>query len=207
MADLREDIVQVARSLFTRGYSFGTAGNISARDEEHIYITPTNSSFESLQAERMSVLDREGRHLSGEKPSKEYHFHLAVFAARPQDTAVIHLHSTWATAVSCLRDLGEEDPIPVLTPYFAMRMPCLPVVRYIAPGEPELRPAVQEAAKRSPALLLRNHGPITSGRNLREASALAEELEESAKLFLLLGDRAQALSSADVHFLRTKKAL
>ncbi|MDX2152604.1 MAG: class II aldolase/adducin family protein [Bryobacteraceae bacterium] len=196
-----EELATAARSLFARGYSFGTAGNLSVRDGDVIYVSPTNSSFEDLTAAGLSVVDGSGKRLSGPPPSKEVHFHLALYEARPDAVAVVHLHSTYATAVSCL----PAAELPIFTPYFAMRIPCLPVVPYFAPGAAELGPAVREAARLSPAMLLKNHGPITAGKTIREATALAEELEEQSKLYFLLGERGERLTAEQVAYLRAKR--
>ncbi len=197
-------LAQAARSLFNRGYSFGTAGNLSMRVDDHVVVSPTNSSFEDLEADSMSVIDLTGTHLSGNKPSKEAHFHIALYETRPEARAVVHLHSTYATAVSCLPHSNPEDALPVYTPYFAMRIPCLPVVPYLRPGHPGLADAVRAAARLSPAMLLKNHGPITSGRDLREATALAEELEEQARLYFLLRGHGELLTPEQIAELRVK---
>lgn len=193
-----------ARSLFDRGYSFGTAGNLSVRRGDRVYVSPTNSSFESLSADTMSHIDLAGNHLAGNKPSKEAHFHLAAYRARPEANAVVHLHSAYATAVACLKDLDMDDALPIFTPYYAMRIPCLPVVPYYPPGDAMLAPEVERAAARSMALLLRNHGPITLGKTLAEAAALAEELEEQSRLYFLLGDRGERLTAEQVAELRRR---
>jgi len=117
---------------------------------------------------------------------------------------VVHLHSTYGTALACLRDLDTEDALPVLTPYYAMRVPKLPVAPYFPPGDPRLGGEVEERARGTPALLLRNHGTITVGNTLAEAVALAEEVEEAARLFFLVGNRGQTLSPAQVSELRRK---
>lgn len=197
-------IAEAARSLFSRGYSFGTAGNLSMRVDDHVVVSPTNSSFEELDADSMSVVDLAGKHLSGNKPSKEVHFHIALYETRPEARAVVHLHSTYATAVSCLPHEDTRDALPVYTPYFAMRIPCLPVVPYLRPGHRGLAEAVRAAAGMSPAMLLKNHGPITSGRDLREATALAEELEEQSKLYFLLRGQGELLTSEQIAELRMK---
>jgi ribulose-5-phosphate 4-epimerase/fuculose-1-phosphate aldolase len=199
-------IAATAASLFNRGYSFGTAGNISVRLDDHIVVSPTNSSFEDLDPETMSLVDALGNHVSGSRPSKEAHFHIAIYEARPDANAVIHLHSTYATAVACLPHPNPYDALPVYTPYFAMRIPCLPVVPYLPPGHPGLAQEVRNAAYLSPAILLKNHGPITAGRDLREASALAEELEEQSKLYFLLKGRGDLLTEAQLCELRGKSS-
>lgn len=198
------EIVRTAASLFARGYSFGTAGNMSARDGDRVYITPTNSSFESLSAGAIAIVAMDGTVTGANQPSKEAHFHLAAYRARPDAGAVVHLHSTYATAVSCLADLDVEDAMPVFTPYYAMRLPRLPVVEYHPPGDPQLAPEVERLAAESPAILLRNHGSITIGKSVREAAALAEEIEEQARLWFLLGDRGKQLAKAQVSELRRR---
>jgi L-ribulose-5-phosphate 4-epimerase len=196
------ELARTAQSLFRRGYSFGTAGNLSVRIGDRVLVSPTNSSFEDLTEESMSVVDLTGRALNALTPSKETHFHLAIYQERPDARAVVHLHSTYATAVSCLPVTDPSDALPVFTPYFAMRIPCLPVVPYLRPGHPELATTVRAAARLSPAMLLKNHGPITAGKTIREASALAEELEEQSKLYFLLRGCGEVLTPEQIAELR-----
>jgi ribulose-5-phosphate 4-epimerase/fuculose-1-phosphate aldolase len=198
------DLVSIARSLFSRGYSFGTAGNLSIRLGDLVYATPTGSSFETMQAEQISICTMDGTHTAGLKPTKELPFHLAAYRARSTASAVVHLHSTYATAVACLRDLNMEDALPALTAYFAMRVPSLPVVPYLPPGDVRLGTEVERLARNTPAMLMQNHGSIAMGATLAEASALAEEIEQTAKVFLLLGNRAQCLSAEQVSELRRR---
>ncbi len=186
---LREELAALGRSLFDRGYSVGTAGNISVRLADGYLMTPTNSCLGRLDPARISKLGPDWSHLSGDKPSKEVFLHRAVLTARPEAGAVVHLHSTHATAVSCLAPEGGDAEIPPLTPYFVMRigrrLPCVP---YYRPGDGAMEPAVHEAALAAKALLLANHGPVVSGASLREAVYASEELEEAARLALLLRD-------------------
>src|SRR3954471_11822653 len=192
--------------MFYRGYSFGTAGNVSVRVGETVFATPTGSSLGNLDSNRIARCDLKGVVAGTVKPTKELPFHLAVYRARPQATAVVHLHSTYATAASCLADLNVEDALPVLTPYYGMRIPNLPVVPYLPPGDPELGSEVEKRITGTPAVLLRNHGSIAVGGSLAEAAALAEEIEEAARLFFILGDRGQSLSSGQVAELRRRFA-
>lgn len=186
-ARLREEMVALAASLFARGFSVGSAGNISAKLPDGYLMTPTNSSLGSLEAGRISKLDRDFAHVGGDKPSKEVFMHRAFYLARPDAGAVVHLHSTMATAVACLPDVDADNPIPPLTPYFVMRVGRrMPVVPYYRPGDAAMEPAIHDAAKGAKAVLLANHGPVVSGATLRDAVFAAEELEEAAKLFLLL---------------------
>jgi ribulose-5-phosphate 4-epimerase/fuculose-1-phosphate aldolase len=204
--EIGRELAACARSLFGRGYSFGTAGNLSARAGDVILVSPTNSSFEDLREDSFASVGMDGAHRGGPAPSKEVHFHLAIYQARPEAAAVVHLHSTYATAVACLPHDGTGEILPIYTPYFAMRIPCLPVVPYLPPGHPDLAREVRAAAERSPALLLKNHGPVTCGRTIREASALAEELEQQARLYFLLGDRGERLTQEQVAALRGRGA-
>jgi ribulose-5-phosphate 4-epimerase/fuculose-1-phosphate aldolase len=196
-ADIRELLVSLAASLFVRGFSVGSAGNISVRLDDGYLMTPTNSSLGRLDAKRLSKLDANFVPISGDAPSKEVFLHRAFYRARPDAGAVVHLHSTMATAIACLPDLNPANPIPPLTPYFVMRVGrSLPVVPYYRPGDATMESEVQSAAIGARALLLANHGPVVSGKTLTDAVYAAEELEEAAKLFLLLRDRPSRLLNA-----------
>ena len=187
-AETRALLVSLAGSLYARGFSVGSAGNISVRLEDGGYlITPTNSCLGRLEAARISRLDAAFRHVGGDKPSKEVFMHRAFYTARAEAGAVVHLHSTMATAVACLPEMDADNPIPPLTPYFVMRVGRrMPVVPYYRPGDPAMEPAIAAAAADARAVLLANHGPVVSGRTLTDAVYAAEELEEAAKLALLL---------------------
>jgi ribulose-5-phosphate 4-epimerase/fuculose-1-phosphate aldolase len=199
-----DELLATAHSLYQRGYSVGTAGNITVRVGETVLATPTGASFGSLRAGEIATTDLDGNVSGPNKPTKELPFHLAAYRARPQSSAVVHLHSTYATAVSCLRELNVHDALPPLTPYYAMNVSCLPVVPYLPPGDPGLADEVARLAVSSPGLLMRNHGSIAIGASVAKAAALAEEIEEAARLFLLLGDRAQPLSAEQVAELRRR---
>ena len=193
--ETRDLLVRLAASLFARGFSVGSAGNISVRlDAGGYLITPTNSSLGSLDAARISRLDADFQHIGGDKPSKEVFMHRAFYTARDDAGAVVHLHSTQATAVSCLPDVDPSNPIPPLTPYFVMRVGRrMPIVEYYRPGDPAMEPAIHAAAKDARAILLANHGPVISGKTLTDAVYAAEELEEAAKLYLMLRGAAPRL--------------
>ena len=184
--ELRGLLVLLAGSLFARGYSVGSAGNISVRLPDGFLMTPTNSCLGRLDPARLSRLDADFAHVGGDPPSKEVFMHRAFYRARADAGAVVHLHSTAATAVACLEGVDAE-PIPPLTPYFVMRVGRrLPVVPYYRPGDAAMEPAIAEQARTARAVLLANHGPVVSGRTLTDAVYAAEELEEAAKLFLTL---------------------
>jgi ribulose-5-phosphate 4-epimerase/fuculose-1-phosphate aldolase len=203
--DLRQLLCELGASLFARGYSVGSAGNISVRLPDGYLMTPTNSSLGRLEPARISKLDAEWRHVGGDKPSKEVFLHRAVLTARPGAGAVVHLHSTHATAIGCLAAPGDAAPIPPLTPYFVMRIGrSLPIIPYYRPGDSAMEPAVHAAALEAKAMLLANHGPVVSGATLTDAVHAAEELEEAAKLALLLrGSGARELTPAQIDDLLT----
>jgi ribulose-5-phosphate 4-epimerase/fuculose-1-phosphate aldolase len=204
-AALRDELATLGRSLFERGYSVGSAGNICVRLPDGYLMTPTNSCLGRLDPARISKLGPDWAHLSGDKPSKEVFLHRAVLQARPEAGAVVHLHSTHATAFSCLAPERGEAGIPPLTPYFVMRIGrSLPVVAYYRPGDAAMEPAVHAAARQAKALLLANHGPVVSGASLTDAVYAAEELEEAARLALLLRGvpGVRSLTPAQVEDLR-----
>jgi 3-dehydro-4-phosphotetronate decarboxylase len=196
---------ELAGSLFARGFSVGSAGNISVRLPDGYLMTPTNSSLGRLDPERLSKLDLGFQHVGGDKPSKEVFMHRAFYQSRDDAGAVVHLHSTQATAVSCLPDVDKSNPIPPLTPYFVMRVGRrMPIVPYYRPGDAAMEPAIHQAARDARAVLLANHGPVVSGKTLTDAVYAAEELEEAAKLFLLLrGQSPRLLTPAQVDDLLT----
>jgi 3-dehydro-4-phosphotetronate decarboxylase len=180
-------VCELAASLFARGFSVGSAGNISVRLPDGYLMTPTNASLGRLQPARLSKLDASFHHIDGDKPSKEVFMHRAFYQAREDAGAVVHLHSTHATAVSCLPDVDPANPIPPLTPYFVMRVGRrMPVIPYYRPGDAVMEPAIHAAARNARAVLLANHGPVVSGKTLTDAVYAAEELEEAAKLFLIV---------------------
>lgn len=191
-------LCELAASLFARGFSVGSAGNISVRLTDGYLMTPTNSSLGRLDPARLSKLDTDFRHIDGDKPSKEVFMHRAFYQARTDAGAVVHLHSTQATAVSCLPDVDWNNPIPPLTPYFVMRVGRrMPIVRYYRPGDATMEPAIEAAARDARAVLLANHGPVVSGKTLTDAVYAAEELEEAAKLFLILRAASPRLLTAE----------
>lgn len=199
----RDAIVDAARSLFTRGLTHGSTGNLSVRLGDTVLLTPTGSSLGTVQAADLSTISLDGTHLDGPKPSKEAFLHAAVLRARPQAGAVVHTHSTHAAAVSCLDGLDPDNALPPLTAYFAMRVGQLPLLAYHAPGDPSLEQLAETTARRRTALLLANHGPVVAGATLAAAMDATEELEETAKLFLLLtGHRTRPLTPDQVNQLR-----
>ena len=199
----RDLIVQMAKSLFDRGLTFGSSGNISVRMEDGWLMTPTGCSMGNIEPEKISKLDVNGNVISGDPPTKESFLHLAMYEKRPQDLAVVHLHSTHSVAVSCLDDINPKNVLPPITAYYAMRIGTLPLIPYFPPGDIKLAKVVREMASEHHAVLLANHGPVVSGKSLQDAVYATEELEETAKLFLLLqGHKARFLNSSEEAALR-----
>jgi len=183
---LREAIVRYGQSLFERGLTFGSSGNISARVADGWLMTPTNVALDRLDPARLAKLDDNGKLLSGDAPTKESFLHIAMYRERASAQAVVHLHSTHSVAVSCLADVDTDDVLPPVTAYYVMRVGSLPLVPYYPPGDLDLAEAVRKLAGKHHAVLLANHGPVVAGTSLDAAVQAIEELEETAKLFLLL---------------------
>jgi ribulose-5-phosphate 4-epimerase/fuculose-1-phosphate aldolase len=190
-------IVDLGASLFGRVKTHGRTGNVSARTGDTVVVTPTGVSLGALTVEGLSVIDLDGRHVGGAKPSKEAFLHAAVYRARPNAGGVVHLHSTNAVAVSCLADVDPADVLPPLTAYYVMRVGTLPLLPYHAPGDEELEQLAEETARAHASFLLANHGPVVAAGDLASAADAAEELEETARLFLLLRGRATRPLTAD----------
>ena len=196
---IRERIVEIGSSLYRRGLSPGSSGNISARTEDGWILTPTNSCLGELDPASLSKLDWNGNLLSGPKPSKEYFLHLAMYQKRPQSGAIVHLHSSFAAAVSCLDGLDAASCIPPITPYFVMRVGKLPLIPYFRPGDKALANEIAKHAGKHAAVLLANHGPVVSGNDLNSAAYAMEELEETSKLMLLLhGQKIRTLNGSQI---------
>lgn len=187
------DIVDLGASFFRRGLTFGRTGNISALDGDGtILCTPTGVGLDRLRPQALSRIAVDGTHLDGPAPTKEAFLHLALYRARPAARAVVHTHSTHSVAVSCLRDVDPGNALPMLTAYYAMRVGALPLLPYHAPGDSALGAIAERVAAKHHALLLANHGPVVAGTDLAGAADALEEIEETAKLYLLL--RGQAVN-------------
>ncbi|GAA0977583.1 aldolase [Acrocarpospora macrocephala] len=197
MSDIPARLAELGASLFGRRLTHGRTGNISARVDGGFLVTPTGGSLGEISAGHLSLVDLAGGHLAGPRPSKEAFLHAALYRARPDAGAVVHLHSTYSVAVSCLDGLDPADALPPLTAYYVMRVGRLPLLPYHAPGDSALGPLAERAARTAHALLLANHGPIVAGPDLAGAADIAEELEETARLWLLLHDRPTRPLTAD----------
>jgi ribulose-5-phosphate 4-epimerase/fuculose-1-phosphate aldolase len=184
---LREDICRYGRSLFERGLTPGSSGNISARlDDGGWLVTPTNASLGFLDPALICRLDANGALVSGPPPTKEIPLHAALYHGRADARAIVHLHSTHAVAVSMLPEIDPKAVLPPLTPYYLMRTGGTALVPYYRPGDPAVADAIRGLAGRYSSVLLANHGPVVAGASLEAAVFATEELEETAKLYLLL---------------------
>lgn len=201
----RDEIATLAKSIYERGLTFGSSGNISVRLEDGWLMTPTGSSMGEIDPARISKLDKDGNHVSGDKPTKETFLHLAMYDQRASAGAVVHLHSTHSVAVSCMADVDPKNVLPPITAYYVMKIGTLPLIPYFPPGDLDLAKAVREMASDHHAVLLANHGPVVAGKSLRDAVYATEELEETARLFLMLKDfKTRYLTDAQVEAFKDK---
>jgi 3-dehydro-4-phosphotetronate decarboxylase len=193
----RDGLVRWGKSLFDRGLTAGSSGNMSVKLDDGFLFTPTNSCLGFLEPDRLSKLDPSGKHISGDPPTKELPLHFAFYTARPSAAAVVHLHSTFATAISCLTDVDVEDALPAMTPYVVMRAGRVPVVPYTRPGSTEVAALISAKAPDHSGILLGNHGPVVAGASLEAAVFAIEEIEEAAKLTMLVRGQKVRLLNAD----------
>ncbi len=184
---LREDICVLARSLFDRGYTCGSSGNISARTKDGgLLVTPTGTCFGRLDPAELSLFSKDGQHVSGLKPTKEMSLHSAFYDTRAATGAVVHLHSTHSVAFSMLPGIDPDNMLPPMTPYSIMKLGKVKLLPYFIPGDPAMGDAVRGLAGKRCAVMLANHGPVVAAKELEAAVYAIEELEETAKLALLL---------------------
>ena len=193
---LRELICGLAKSLYDRGLTSGSTGNISARTQDGgLLVTPTNSSFGRLDPARLSLFDQEGRFLSGDAPTKEMPLHKAFYETRSKAGAVVHLHSCHAVALSLMDDNDPDNFLPPLTPYAIMKLGKVKLLPYFMPGDAAMAEAVKGLAGKRSAVMLANHGPVVAGKDVEAACYAIEELEETAKLaFMMRGLSANLLN-------------
>lgn len=196
-SEYRDQLVKLGSSLFSRGFSVGGAGNISLLlPDGNVLATPTNSSLGRLDGDRLSVVSLEGSHISGDKATKELPMHLAVYKVKSECKAVVHLHSTYVTALSCTEDLDYNNALRPFTPYYVMKVGRLPVIPYYKPGAQELGDEAAKLAQEVNVFLMANHGVVVCGKSLIDAVNIAEELEETARLYFLL-----LSSGKSIHYL------
>ena len=184
---VREEICRLGRSLFERGLTPGSSGNISVKlDDGGWLVTPTNASLGSLDPARLARLGADGRLVSGDAPTKEVPLHAALYQTRGDARAVVHLHSTHSVALTMLPEIDPRAALPPMTPYYLMKCGLTALVPYYRPGDPAVAEAIKGLAGKYTSVLLANHGPVVAGESLEAAVYAIEELEETAKLYLLL---------------------
>lgn len=185
-ARLREDICRIAQSMFARGLTGGSSGNISARlSDGTLLVTPTGSSMGFLDPAKISHLDENLALLSGDQPTKEIPLHSAFYDTRSQTGAVVHLHSTHSVALSMLPDTNPDNMLPPVTPYAIMKLGKVKLLPFFLPGDEAMGAAVRGLAGKRSAVVLANHGPVVAAKDVWAATYAIEELEETAKLALL----------------------
>lgn len=183
---MRDQIALFAKSIFDRGLTSGSTGNISARlSDGTVLMTPTGSSMGFLDPARISHLSADMKLLSGDAPTKEIPLHTAFYDTRSETGAVVHLHSCHSVALSMMPDTDPDDVIPALTPYPVMRLGKVKLLPFFLPGDPAMGDAVRGLARKRSAVLLANHGPVVAGRELEATVYAMEELEEGAKLAMM----------------------
>jgi 3-dehydro-4-phosphotetronate decarboxylase len=202
-----QQLIELGKYLVKYGYARGSAGNLSARlDDGNILVTPTNSHLGALEPEELSLISIDGEHLAGKKPSKEFPFHLSVYRQSTQSSYVIHLHSTYLTALSCVKNLDPKNVIKAFTPYVVMKVGDLPLVPYYKPGAFEIAEEIEKLAGNHSAFLLANHGIVISGPELWGTCYSFEELEETARLYFLLKEHeVQYINETELQKLKKMK--
>lgn len=203
---LRELICLLAKSLFDRGLTGGSSGNISSRTADGgLLVSPTGSSFGRLDPARLSRFDNEGRHIDGDLPTKEMPLHAAFYETRSSAGAVVHLHACHSVALSMMPESDEDNFLPPCTPYSIMKLGKVKLLPFFMPGDAAMGDAVRGLAGKRSAVMLANHGPVVAGKDVEAACNAIEELEDTARLALLLrGVDAQMLNPQQVQALVTK---
>ena len=194
----REAICRLGKSLFDRGYTHGASGNISVKlDDGAFLVTPTNVSLGALDPAALTLIDAAGRYISGSSPTKEVPLHLAMYSSRVAERAVVHLHSTHSVAISTLPNIDPADVLPPLTAYYLMRVGRTALLPYFRPGDPSVSGAIASLEGLYSSILLANHGPIVAAQSIDEAGWAIEELEQTAKLYLILRGQSPSLVPQD----------
>lgn len=203
---LREQICLLAKSLFDRGLTHGSTGNISARTEDGgLLVSPTGTSFGRLDPGRLSRFDADGVHIAGDLPTKEMPLHTAFYDTRSSAGAVVHLHSCHSVALSMMPDVDEDNFLPPLTPYAIMQLGKVKLLPFFLPGDPAMGEAVRGLAGKRSAVMLANHGPVVAGKDVASACNAIEELEATSQLAMMLrGVKAKSLSEGQIRKIVTK---
>ncbi|MDA9005296.1 aldolase [Amylibacter sp.] len=203
---LREQICILAKSMFDRGLTGGSTGNISSRTSDGgLLVSPTGTSFGRLDPGRLSRFDADGEFMSGDKPTKEMPLHIAFYETRGTAGAVVHLHSCHSVALSLMPDIDHEDFLPHFTPYSIMRLGRVKLLPFFMPGDPEMGKAVRGLSGKRSAVMLANHGPVVAGKDIEAACNAIEELEDTARLAMMTrGMNANSLNDDQVKSIITK---
>jgi ribulose-5-phosphate 4-epimerase/fuculose-1-phosphate aldolase len=184
---LREQMCELAKSMFDRGLTGGSTGNISARTADGgLLVSPTGTSFGRLDPARLSRFNSKGRLISGDQPTKEMPLHSAFYDTRSQAGAVVHLHSCHSVALSLMPDVDEDNFLPPLTPYAIMKLGKVKLLPFYRPGDPQMGEAVRGLAGKRTAVMLANHGPVVAGKDVEAACNAIEELEDTARLAIMM---------------------
>lgn len=203
---LREHMCLLAKSLFDRGLTGGSTGNISTRtDDGGLLVSPTGTSFGRLDPARLSRFDASGKLISGGQPTKEMSLHTAFYETRRSAGAVVHLHSCHSVALSMMPDVDEDSFLPPLTPYAIMKLGKVKLLPYFVPGDPNIGAAVKGLAGKRSAVMLANHGPVVASKDLEAACNAIEELEDTARLAMMTrGIPVRGLTDEHIQKLITK---
>ncbi|MEM1375235.1 MAG: aldolase [Pseudomonadota bacterium] len=205
-ATLRDEICRLSASLYERGLTHGSTGNISARTEDGgLLVSPTGSSFGHLDPARLSRFDADGQFIGGDPPTKEMPLHTAFYDTRSQAGAVVHLHCHHSVALSLMPDVDEDCFLPPLTPYGIMKLGKVKLLPFFVPGDPAMGEAVRSLAGKRSAVMLAHHGPVVSGKTVEDACTAIEELEDTARLAILMrGHEPRRLSEEQIRAIVTR---
>lgn len=183
---LREQICVLAKSMFDRGLTGGSTGNISSRTPDGgLLVSPTGTSFGRLDPARLSKFDVNGNLVDGDPPTKEMPLHAAFYDTRSTAGAVVHLHSCHSVALSMMNDVDEDNFLPPLTPYGIMKLGKVKLLPFFLPGDAAMGEAVRGLAGKRSAVMLANHGPVVAGKDIEAACNAIEELEDTARLAMM----------------------
>ena len=201
-SQLREEICRTGASLFQRGYTVGSAGNISARLDDGWLITPTDACLGFLDPAQIAKVDADGNWVSGAKPSKTLALHRMVYDNNPEMQGVVHTHSTYLVNLSIQGVWTQQDVVPPITPYYVMKVGHIPLISYRRPGDPAVAEQVKELANKVRGVLLERLGPVVWESSVYKAAYALEELEETAKLWHLAGGDIAPLDESALQELR-----
>ncbi|MFM0352294.1 aldolase [Paraburkholderia nemoris] len=202
-AKVREEICLTGASLYQRGYTVGTAGNISARLDDGWLITPTDACLGRLDPTDIAKVDLAGNAVSGGKPSKTLALHRGIYSRNGEACGIVHTHSTHLVALTLAGTWSDQDVLPPITPYYVMKVGHVPLIRYRRPGDPQVAEQIAALADTVRAVLLERLGPVVWERSVAQAAYVLEELEETARLWLMTNPRPVPLAEAAIEELRT----